>query len=46
MVIYRNPMEQWFWESGIIYYIVIVGVIYFLGCLAHDIYYNWKRNRK
>lgn len=45
-VMYRNPLEEWLWESGVMFWVVlIVGIIvvpFFIGLWIAE----WRRQRR
>lgn len=45
MVAYRNPFQQWLWESGAIYVLLAVLGTILVTCWA-VIAYSWWLNRK
>lgn len=42
IVAYRNPIEEWLWESGTAYYMILAFVVLVIGALA----YRWFTDRR
>ena len=48
MIRYRNPFEQWLWESGVAYVLLAVFAALLATCwavIAYSWYLNWKSRR-
>ena len=45
MIIYSNPIHQWFWEGGW-FWIGAAGLAIGIACILLDKYNAWKRGRK
>ena len=48
MIRYRHPFEQWLWESGVAYVLLVVFAALLATCwavIAYSWYLNWKSRR-